>query len=218
MNKSVCNLAAVLLTGFLSLTAVFSLTADNLDSPHMFLNNLTKDVVAVLNNNQKIIEKDPSQSSKIVEPIIEPYISFDLMSSYIVGKKAWTEASADERKNFIREFKFLIMRTYSTTILAVIDGKIKYYPPKGGISGKERVQVPSVVSLDSKKVRLMYRLVKEENTWKIYDILVEKVSLVKGFRSQFAEIIQKGKGVAGVIKELKSFKGTKKDVLQIDKK
>jgi len=203
--RKVMQLVTVLLVA-----CIFKLSADYSDEPHMFLSTLTKDIIEIVKNNQDLVKKDPEAGARIVEPLIKPHVSFELMAKYIVGKKTWSISSKAEQKAFIDELRELLIRTYSTTILALIDGDIKYYPPKGSIQDKDKVQVPSVVLLDSKKIRLMYRLVRDGNDWKIYDILVEKVSLVKGFRSQFAEIIESGKGLDGIIAQLKKTKAAKK--------
>ncbi len=172
-------------------------------APEVFLEELTSKMLHVLRDNTDAIKADPGKSAELVAPILRPSVDFDLAAQYIVGKRYWLQASYAQRAEFIRLFEKLLINTYSTTVLAVMDGTIRYLPTKDYL-GKDKIQVNSIVNLPSKKINLVYRLSKNKTGWKIYDVLVERVSLIKGFRSQFAGSIESSNGLDDVIAQLKN--------------
>lgn len=192
MKKTIGVFLVIFLSSLISISAQYS------NEPHIFMNNLTKEIIETLQENEKEVLEDNEAGARLVEPIIKPHVSFELMGKYILGPKAWKEASKKEIEEFKEALEELIIKSYAKTLVSVLDGQVKYYPPKASDGKKERVQIPSVVKVNNNKVHLVYRLVYENDNWKIYDILVERISIAKGFRAQFEDIVQQG-GIRGVI-------------------
>lgn len=173
------------------------------ESPDVILKQVTQELISTLRQNDKAVHSQPQMIYDIVNRILVPYIDWHTMSKWVIGRQAWTSASDKQKDEFAREFKDLLVRTYASTLKAYNNQAIEYMPIRGGIAGKSRVQVESFIKEAGKEsIKVTYRMVNSEGTWKVYDISIEGVSLLKGFQSQFAEEIRQQGGLDKLIKRL----------------
>ena len=104
----------------------------------------------------------------------------------------WNKLTEAQRQEFIGLFQQVLEKAYADKILAYTDEKI-LYDREVPIS-KNRVGVQTRVVTKSKEIPIVYRVVQEsDGTWKVYDVVVENVSLVMNYRSQFNDILAKNK-------------------------
>lgn len=172
-------------------------------SPDQLLESLTNQMVQALKDNDAVIEKDANAVIPLIEKILSPHVDYAGMARWIVGRQAWLGASESEKEAFTHEFKSLLIRTYSKALTEYNNQEIKYLPIRGDYHDKNRVQVESEIEEQGKPpTQIVYRLTKLDDDWKVYDIIIEGVSLLKGFQSQFSEEI-KQKGFEIVIANLK---------------
>ncbi len=161
------------------------------EPPDALLHRLTQEMITTLKREDVKLKRNPDYIYTIVEHIIVPYIDWQTMSQWVIGRNAWQHASEAERKRFSNEFKILLIRTYSVTLRAYNNQEIEYAPLKGDIAGKKRVQIASqIIEPGKEPIQVTYRLVDKGDSWKVYDISIEGVSLLKGFQSQFAQEVQ----------------------------
>jgi phospholipid transport system substrate-binding protein len=119
---------------------------------------------------------------------ISPYFAFDEMARRTLGVH-WKERTPQERREFVALFTDLLENTYA--------GKIEGYKGDRIVYGKETVDPPyaevrtKVVVREGEEYSLDYRLLKGGDRWRVYDVVIEGVSLVSNYRSQFADILQK---------------------------
>lgn len=173
------------------LFSFFTLQAFAQEAPDALLERITGEVVVELKQKSAELKRNPSAVYPIVNRIIVPYIDWQTMAQWVIGRQAWTQATPSQRTRFASEFKDLMIRTYSSTLRAYDNQVIEYFPIRGGYEGKARVQVSSVIKAPGKEsVQVTYRLIAKGDTWKVYDISIEGVSLLKGFQAQFASEVQ----------------------------
>ena len=102
--------------------------------------------------------------------------------------KNWEPRSDQERRNFIKLFKALLENSYANKLESYSNEKIKYTDEvtKGqyALVKTEVVRPASTISVD-------YKLINENGTWKVYDFVIEGVSMIRNYRSQFTKIIRK---------------------------
>lgn len=111
------------------------------------------------------------------------------LSKWCLGRN-WNRLSEDQRKEFLPLFQQVLEKTYGDRILAYSDEKI-VFDRELPISNN-RVEVQTRAVTKSKEVPMHYRVFKNKGgAWKCYDIVVENVSLVMNYRSQFNEILAK---------------------------
>jgi phospholipid transport system substrate-binding protein len=104
----------------------------------------------------------------------------------------WNKLTEAQRQEFVELFQQVLEKAYADKILAYTDEKI-LYDREVSIS-KNRVGVQTRVVTKSKEIPIIYRVVqKSDGTWKVYDVVVENVSLVMNYRSQFNDILAKNK-------------------------
>ncbi len=157
----------------------------------------------------KIIEilKDPAlkgeaatrQRREILRKVIYEQFSFEKMSQLSLGRH-WRDRSDEEKKDFVELFGKLLEDTYISRIEGYTNEKIEYL--KEVITDK-RVQVNTKIITEKIEIPIDYRLYQEKDgSWKVYDLVIEGVSLVGNYRSQFDEILQRD-NYEKLIEELK---------------
>ena len=188
---------------FVFLIACFFSTMSLAERPEALLEKTTAQMLDTMKAHSAQMKRDPEYIIGIVDRVLVPHVDMMDMAKWVVGRHAWNAATPVQRQQFAKEFKYLMIRTYASTFNAYNDQKIQYLPIRGDIDGKSRVQVQSVIKEPGKEsVRVAYRLVRKNGSWQVYDIIIEGVSILKGFQSQFAPDIKTG-GVAKAIQVIK---------------
>ena len=113
------------------------------------------------------------------------------LSRWCLGRN-WNKLSEAQRKEFLPLFQQVLEKTYGDRILAYSDEKIVFDREVPISKGRVEVQT-RVMTTKSKEVPFNYRVFQDKSgNWKVYDVVVENVSLVMNYRSQFNEILAKG--------------------------
>jgi phospholipid transport system substrate-binding protein len=160
-----------------------------LEDPIQLLQGISDNVLHALQQHKN--KEDLNGVYALVNKYVLPYVDFNEMSVWIAGRTAWGKATEQNKEAFIDAFKVLVVRTYATALNSytnekVVFGKQKYDP------NKQRIQITStVVRGNNNDVHLVYRLIKKDNKWYMYDIIIEGVSILQGFQAQFSEEIRK---------------------------
>jgi len=123
--------------------------------------------------------------------IINEVFDWEELSKRTLGRE-WRKFSPDQQKEFISLFQKLLQGIYADRILAYTSEKIDF--GKETELAKDRTEVESfIITTDNKKVPLFYRLIDQGGQWKVYDVVIEGVSMVKNYRGQFRQILSKNK-------------------------
>lgn len=101
----------------------------------------------------------------------------------------WNKLNPAQQQEFIQLFRQLLGRVYIDKILAYADEKIVF--SKDNMLSNNQAEVQTKVITSSKEISIFYRLILKDGTWKVYDVVVENVSLVQNYRSQFNSILAK---------------------------
>jgi phospholipid transport system substrate-binding protein len=137
--------------------------------------------------------KEMQRDAKLTEitNIIDEVFDWEELSRRTLGRE-WRKFSSDQQKEFISLFQKLLQGIYADRILAYTSEEIDF--GKETELKKGRVEVESyIVTTDNKKVPLFYRLTNKSGQWRVYDVVIEGVSMVKNYRGQFREILSKKK-------------------------
>lgn len=177
-------------------------SATQMEDPVKMLKGITDDVLKALRSNSKAIDAQPHKIYDVADKYILPYVDFNEMSVWVAGRTVWAKASDQSKNNFIDQFKILVVRTYATALRSYTNETV-YFPPQKVDMTKDRIQITSTVVRTSKQnINLNYRLVKHDNTWLVYDIIIEGVSILQGFQAQFTNEIRQ-KGLDSVVAQIK---------------
>ena len=102
--------------------------------------------------------------------------------------KNWDSRSDQERTKFISLFKSLLENSYASKLEAYRDEEIKY---TGEVIKGKYALVKTEVVRPSSTIGVDYKLIQENGDWRVYDFVIEGVSMVRNYRSQFTKIIRK---------------------------
>jgi phospholipid transport system substrate-binding protein len=131
-----------------------------------------------------------SQAMDKVEEIVASLFSFEELSMRTVGP-TWKNATDDQKQRFINEFRRMLRASYASTF-EEYDGEILNYVSETAQDNQgDRVQIDTTILSKGKQIPINFRMLKKDE-WKVYDIIIEGVSLVQNYRSQFQSILQKG--------------------------
>lgn len=140
---------------------------------------------------------DNASLAKSLRPVLENHISFDAMTRRAVGP-GWRQFSPEQQKKATQLFTTLIIRSYSSKFTPGEKAVIKFKPATSPAPG--RVEVPTTLLYKGSRYEVTYRLESAEN-WRITDVVIEGVSLIANYRSQFDAEFKKG-GANAVIDAL----------------
>lgn len=99
----------------------------------------------------------------------------------------WNKFTPEQRREFVDLFEQVLEKTYLDRILEYSNEKIVFY--KETMIGEDKAEIQSKVITSSKEVPIYYRMILKNGKWKVYDVVVENVSLVQNYRTQFNEIL-----------------------------
>lgn len=99
----------------------------------------------------------------------------------------WNKFTMEQRKEFVGLFQSLLRDTYVDRITAYTNEQVSF--TKEVPLSEDTVEVRSVVIGKTGKVPIDYRVIKRDNQWKVYDVVIEGVSLIANYRTQFREIL-----------------------------
>jgi len=167
--------------------------------PVLMLQEITDNVINTLNVNEEFINDNSSKNmNKQVYGVINQYIipNIDLieMSRWIMGKIVWQKSTKEEKNKFINAFKYLLIGHYYITLNDYKKHDLKFLPIKEkDLTKKKYIIVNSTIKnkINNKILYIDYRLINRNGKWKVYDIVVEGVSLLKAYQSQLKNQIRK---------------------------
>ena len=153
---------------------------------------------AVQVNVNKVLEvlRDPklkaasakeTKKEKLV-PIYERMFDDVELSKRTLAKN-WNSMNAAQRKEFVQLFREVLEKAYIDKILAYTDEKI-VFDKENMISGSQ-AEVQTRIVTSSKEIPISYRVILKGSDWKVYDVVIENVSLVLNYRTQFNDTLAK---------------------------
>jgi len=120
---------------------------------------------------------------------INAIFDFKELSRRTLGRE-WRKMKPEQQKEFVQLFKELLQGVYADRLLAYSDQKVLF--EKEIMLKKGRAEVQSYLQTsDGQKIPLFYRLTNKSGSWKVYDVIIEGVSMVKNYRTQFRQILSK---------------------------
>ena len=160
-------------------------------APDEMLRAMTDRVLQEIRDNPALLEDD-DRARNLAEKLILPNIDFRVASQWVLGKH-WRTASDAQRTAFVREFRALLVNTYLRSLNKYRDNTIRILDARPGQPDGRAVVDAEVVQANGPLVKVLFRLHRKENSWLVYDIVVEGISMVATHRSGFSsEIREKG--------------------------
>ena len=168
--------------------------------PEELVKKMTDDVMTAIKSDKQLAAGDKQKALKLAEEKILPHVDFAEATRLAVGR-SWNEATPEQKKRLVTEFRNMLVRTYSNAISAYEGQTMKVLPVRMKPGDTEATVRNQFVRAGGKPVAVEYQMRRANGGWKIYDISVEGVSLVLTYRSEFDAIV-KQQGIDGLIKRL----------------
>jgi len=178
----------------------FSTSSFALDGPDELVKKTAEDVLATVKNDKDIQAGDQAKIFALAEEKIVPNFNFDKVSRMVLGKN-WTKATPDQKTAFQAEFRTLLIRTYATALSKYRNQTIEYKPFRMVNESTIASVKTQIVQPGGQPIAVDYTLEKQADAWKVYDIVIEGVSLVTNYRGQFSDEIRQN-GLDSLIKKL----------------
>jgi len=168
--------------------------------PEELVRKVTQDVLDAIRSDKQLAAGDKQKALKLAEEKVLPLIDFEEAARLAVGR-AWAQATPEQRKKLVEEFRKMLVRTYSNAISAY-EGQTMQVLPVRMKPGDTEVTVHNrYIRAGGTPLPVDYQMHKTDQGWKIYDITVEGVSLVLTYRSEFDAVVKQS-GIDGLIKRL----------------
>jgi len=103
----------------------------------------------------------------------------------------WNNLNVAQRQEFVQLFRQVLEKAYMDKILAYTNEKIVY--DRETMTSGNLAEVQTRVVTSSKEIPIAYRVILKDGAWKVYDVVIENVSLVLNYRTQFNDILAKNK-------------------------
>lgn len=146
------------------------------------------------------IDKDIEVLYNLVTEIVLPHFDFRKMSAWVLGKN-WRKADEKQKKEFTDQFSRLLVRTYSNALHDNVEQTIDILPMRGK-PGEDDVTVRTEVQQQAGfPIPIDYKMHKKGNEWKVYDVVIDAISLVANYRTSFNQEIKKS-GIDSLIASL----------------
>ena len=160
------------------------------------------EMMARLRAERDAVKKDKNHVNQLVEEIVLPHFDFENMSASVLGKY-WRTANADQRQRFRDEFKTLLLRTYANALVDNMDKKIEYEPVRAKPNATDVTVRTNIPQDGGFPLPINYSMELIDNEWKVYDVEIDAISLVKNYRTTFSKEVKES-GIEHLIETLKS--------------
>jgi phospholipid transport system substrate-binding protein len=167
-------------------------------TPEQLVRETSRELLAAIRKDN--LSANDKRFRDLIEQKALPYFDFTRITALAVGRH-WRTATPEQQAALTREFRTLLVRTYSTALMVNKIQDIDVKPVKMDDYATDVTVRTEVQSANAQSVPIDYKMLKVGGSWRVYDVAVEGVSLVTNYRNSFNQTIQKD-GIDGLIKAL----------------
>lgn len=189
-----------MLAALTALAVALPLAASAAEAPDQLIRRVSTEMIERIKVDADLQAGDFAKLSALVDAIVMPHVDFQRMTALAVGRH-WRTATPEQQKQLVTEFRTLLLRTYSGAMSAVKDQSVRMKPMRADPKDTDVIVRSEVVPQRGEPIQLDYRMNRQGEAWKIYDVNVLGVWLVEQYRNSFAREIG-AKGIDGLIASL----------------
>lgn len=186
---------ATLLIAFLGFSsiahsALSNSTGSNTANPTATVENATQSVISQL-KQIPVEQRNAAEVQRLVENFILPAIDQQKIAKLALGKH-WKKASKGQKLAFIETFRDLQIRTYTGAFKAFNGQEFEFKAAKFNKSGKKAIVKGHMIQPNGQRIPIDFKLyVNKQQEWKIYDAVIAGLGMVKTYRQQLSEQLQR---------------------------
>jgi phospholipid transport system substrate-binding protein len=170
--------------------------------PQELVENSAKRMLVELDANRPMYAKDPAKLDALVANVLLPNFDTEYAARLVLGQ-TWRTATPEQRKRFVDAFYHSLLRNYGTALVNFTADRFVILPYKGDPGDTMATVRTEVKRSSGDKVPVNFSLRKTDGVWKAWDVVIEGISYVKSFRTDFGSEIQQ-KGLDEVINRLET--------------
>lgn len=181
-----------LLSGVFALGVALNVAAAEMTDPVKFVEERAQAVLSALDGKREQVGQDPKVAQAIVERELLPSIDVDYISKLVLGPH-WRSASEEQRVKFQEAFKRFLLNSYAQGLAEFTEDRLQIRSLRGEPDPRRTIVETSVTRENGQAVPVAYTLRWTDDGWKMYDVIIEGISYVRNYRTDFnSEIEQKG--------------------------
>jgi len=169
-------------------------------TPQQLVENSAKRMLQELDANRAMYKADPAKLDGLVGNVLLPNFDTEYAARLVLGQ-SWRNATPEQRKRFVDAFYHSLLRNYGAALVDFTGDRFIVLPYKGDPGDTTATVRTEVKRSTGDKVPVNFSLRKTPEGWKAWDVVIEGISYVKSFRTDFASEIQQ-KGLDDVISRL----------------
>ncbi len=177
--------------------AVFQQQVEAEEVPLKVVEETVGEILDVLKNKELAEPVNREKRKKIIKETVDKRFDYWEMSRQTLARH-WKVRTTDERKQFVSLFSKLLEKTYISKVESYSDEEVIY---KDQLIKGDRAMVRTYIVKPDKEISIIYKLKNKQGKWMVYGVVIEGVSLIKNYRTQFESIIEKEE-YAGLLKRL----------------
>jgi phospholipid transport system substrate-binding protein len=160
--------------------------------PEQMVKSVANEVLDIVKNDKDIQNGDVKKMTALAQEKVLPHFDFERMSRNALGKP-WTAASPAQQEAFVQEFRQLTTRTYSSALTKYRNQTIQYMPLSTQPGDTEARVKTLILQPGGQSIPVDYLLEKGSDQWKVYDVVIDGLSLTAAHRGEYAaEVNQNG--------------------------
>ena len=171
------------------------------EAPDALVKRVTDEVLAIIKADKDLQSGNTRKIVELAEAKVLPNFDFARMTRLAVGRN-WAQATDAQKEALTKEFRTMLVRTYSTSLTAYRNQTIEVKPLKTVGQDKDVTVRTAVLQQGGPSIPIDYAMEKAaDGSWKVYDVIIDGASLVTTYRGSFNDQIAKG-GIDGLVKTL----------------
>ncbi|MDH4235137.1 MAG: ABC transporter substrate-binding protein [Gallionella sp.] len=182
------------------LVCVIGVAQAEVVAPDVLIKNTVEEVIAIIKQDKDIQAGDQKKILALVDEKVLPHFDFERMTQLAVGRP-WRTATPEQKHTLVREFRNMLVRTYTKVFTVYRDQVVDVKPVKLAAGATEATVLTTITKPGTQPIPVSYEMKKADIGWKAYDIFIEGVSMVMSYRGTFSTQIEQN-GIDGLIKTL----------------
>jgi phospholipid transport system substrate-binding protein len=162
--------------------------------PQQAMAGLPLDTVQGHVNNVLDVLRDPAlqgeankeAKEKKIESIANQMFDYVALSKLTLGR-SWKEFNNEQQKEFLSLYRSILKKAYMDKILSYTDEKVLF--DKEMMLAENKAEVQTRIITKSAEIPINYRVYLNDGQWRVYDVIIEGISLIQNYRTQVREIL-----------------------------
>lgn len=170
--------------------------ADDVEEVDRFIRENVDTVFTIINDK----DLDESVKKEKIMAVVTRIFNLPLMAKLTLGREHWTRLNSEQREEFTDLFIKQMKSTYLGQVELAADFKILFERP---IQKKNKMTLLTRAKAKDEPIKILYKLYKRKSQWRIYDVEIQGVSMIKSYGMQYSHVLKEGTyaDLAGRMKE-----------------